>query len=115
MLQKKETKQTEAVTHKRKNITYKRKIRSVLKEKMGKKSKAWTLHQKYKQLISEKDGFLRLWSGDLKAETGSEITATQAQTLQTKYATIRTPVNTENSNHFNNMTRQQTTYQRTYE
>ena len=72
------------MTHKRKTITYKRKIRSVLKEEMGKKSKAWTLHQKCRQLISGKDGFLWLLSRDLKAEAGSEITAAKAQTLQTK-------------------------------
>jgi hypothetical protein len=51
-----------------------------------------------RQLINEKDAFLRLTGGDLKAETGSEITAAQAQTLQIKYATITlTTVNTDNS------------------
>jgi predicted GTPase len=55
---------------------------------MWKKRKAWTLHQRYRQLISEKDAFLWLSSGDLQAETGSEIIAAQAQTLKTKHATI---------------------------
>jgi len=80
---------------------------------MGKKSKARTLHQKYRQLISEKDAFLWLSSGDNKADTESETIAAQAQTLQTKYATIiLTTVNTENLNYFNNITKE-TTYQRT--
>jgi len=86
------------VTHKTKNITYKIKTRNVLKKKRGggKKSKAWTLHQKYRQFISEKGAFLWLSSGDLKAETGSEIIGAQAQALQTKYATtILTTVNTK--------------------
>ena len=38
-----------------------------------------------RQLISEEDTFLWLSQGDLKAETDSEIVATQEKALQTKY------------------------------
>ena len=38
-----------------------------------------------RQLINEEDTFLWLSKGDLKAETESEIVATQVQALQTKY------------------------------
>jgi hypothetical protein len=38
-----------------------------------------------RQIISEEDTFLWLLKGDLKAETESEIVATQEQALQTKY------------------------------
>ena len=37
------------------------------------------------QLISEEDTFLWLSKGDLKAETESEIIATQDQAIKTKY------------------------------
>ena len=35
-----------------------------------------------RQLISEEDTFPRLWKGDLKAETESEIVTAQDQALQ---------------------------------
>jgi hypothetical protein len=102
------------VTHKRKNIKHKR-LGVSLKKKLERKVKHGHYTRSTDSLLI-KDAFLWLPSGDLKAETGSEITAAQAQTLQIKYAMIIIIiiiVNTENSNYFNNMTRQQTTYQRT--
>jgi len=50
-----------------------------------KQGNAWTIHKKYRQLVSEEDTFLWLSKGDLKAETESEIVAAQHQALQTKY------------------------------
>jgi len=38
-----------------------------------------------RQLISEEDTFLWLSRGDLKGDTGREITAAQDQALQTEY------------------------------
>jgi len=38
-----------------------------------------------KQLISEEDTFVRLWRGDLKAETENKLIASQDQVLQIKY------------------------------
>jgi predicted nuclease with TOPRIM domain len=52
---------------------------------MEKQSKAWTVHYKYRQLVSEEDTFFWISMGDLKAETESEIVAVQDQALQTKY------------------------------
>ena len=46
------------------------------------------------QIDSEEDTFLLLSKGDLKAETGSEIVATQDQALQTKYYATKV-LNTE--------------------
>ena len=40
-------------------------------------------------IISEKDTFLWLSKGNLKAETESEIAAAQDQALQTKYYALR--------------------------
>ena len=64
-----------------------------------------------RQLISEKDTFLWLLKGDLKAETESEIVAAQDQALQTKYFAIKI-LNTETDSKCrlaNNLTRRQTT------
>ena len=41
------------------------------------------------QIISEEDAFFWLSKGDLKAETESEIMATQDQELQIKYYAIK--------------------------
>jgi hypothetical protein len=48
------------------------------------------MHEQYirnmdRQLIGEEDTFLWLSTGDLKAETESEIVAAQDQALNTKY------------------------------
>ena len=51
----------------------------------------------HRQLISEEDTLLWLSKGDLKAETESEIVATQDQALQTKYYTTKM-LNTETDN-----------------
>ena len=42
-----------------------------------KKSNAWAVILKYRQLISEEDMFLRLSKGDLKADAESEIVTAQ--------------------------------------
>jgi len=61
-----------------------------LAESLKKKWKNKVMHGQYvrnidRQLINEQDMFLWLLKGDLKAETESEIVATQDQVLQTKY------------------------------
>jgi hypothetical protein len=61
-----------------------------LREVLKKKWKNKVMHRQYirnmdRQLISEKDTFLWLSKGDLKAETESEIVAAQDQALYTKY------------------------------
>ena len=63
------------------------------KARLGESLKKWknkVMHVQYirnidRQLIGEKDTFLWLSKGDLKAETESEIVAAQDQALQTKY------------------------------
>jgi hypothetical protein len=61
-----------------------------LREVLKKKWKNKVMHGQYirnmeTQLISEEDTFLWLSKGDLRAETESEIVATQVQALHTKY------------------------------
>jgi hypothetical protein len=46
---------------------------------MGKRSNAWLVNYKYRQLIGEDDTFLWLSRGEMKAENESEITAAQNQ------------------------------------
>jgi hypothetical protein len=63
----------------------KARLEKVLKNKWKK-----VMHEQYirnidRQLISEEDTFLWLSTGDIKAETESEIVAAQDQTIQTKY------------------------------
>jgi Ni,Fe-hydrogenase III component G len=65
-----------------------------LKESLKKKWEDKVMHGQYirsidKQLISEEDTFLWLSKGDLKAETESEMVATQAQALKTKYCATK--------------------------
>jgi len=65
-----------------------------LEESVTKKWKNKVMHGQYirnidRQLISEEDTFLWLSKGDLKAETESEIVATQDQAVQTKYYTTK--------------------------
>ena len=65
-----------------------------------------------RRLISERDTFLWLSKGDLKAETESEIVAAQDQALQTKYyATkmLNAERERESADFDNNLTRQRTT------
>ena len=67
---------------------------SSLGESLKKEWKNTVMHGQYirnidRQLISEKDTFLWLSKGDLKAETESEIVAAQDQALQTKYYTTK--------------------------
>jgi hypothetical protein len=64
------------MTQRRKHTAHKGNIRRVLKEKMGKRSNAWPVYWKYRQLVCEEDILLCL-SRDLKAETGSGIIAAQ--------------------------------------
>jgi hypothetical protein len=61
-----------------------------LGEVLKKNWKNKVMHGQYirnidRQLISEEDTFLWLTMGDLKAETESEIVATQDQELETNY------------------------------
>jgi hypothetical protein len=46
---------------------------------MGKQSDARRLYRKYSEHINEKDTFLWLSTGDLKAETENELTAAQTK------------------------------------
>ena len=58
---------------------------------MEKQSNAWGQYIRSldRQLTSEEYTFLWLSRGDLKAETESEIVATQNQVLQTKYCATK--------------------------
>jgi hypothetical protein len=82
-----------------------------LGEVLKNKWKNKVLHGQYirnkdRQLIGEEDTFLWLSKGDLKAETESEIVATQDQAIQTKYYATKI-LNTKTDNkcrlcqHFN--------------
>ena len=67
-----------------------RSMKAKLAEVLKKKWESKVMHGQYirnmdRQLISEEDTFLWLSKGDLKAETESEIVATQDQALHTKY------------------------------
>jgi Ni,Fe-hydrogenase III component G len=73
-----------------------------LGEVLKNKWKNKVMHRQYirnidRQLISEKDTFLWLSRGDFKAETESEIVATQDQAIQTKYYATKI-LNTETDN-----------------
>jgi hypothetical protein len=67
-----------AVTQITKAYSIQNQDRRILK-KMGKQSNARTLYKKYREHIDDKDTCLWLSTGDLKAETESEITAVQTK------------------------------------
>ena len=65
-------------------------MKTKLAEVLKKKWESTVMHGEYirnmdRQLISEEDTFLWLSKGDLKAETESEIVASQDQALHMKY------------------------------
>jgi hypothetical protein len=68
-----------AVTQITKANSIQNQARRIFKKKLGKQSAARTLYKKYREPINEKDTFLWLAKGDLKAETESEIKAAQTK------------------------------------
>jgi hypothetical protein len=76
----------------------------------GKKWESQVKHGQYirhtdQQLVSEESASIWIWWKDLKAETESELVATQDQVLQTKYHATKI-LQTETEDNVSNKTRQ---------
>jgi len=79
-----------SVTQKGRHKPYKSKIRSVVKKWQNKVMNGQCVRCINTQLISEKDTFLWISRGNLKAETEDELVAVQEQVYQNKYYVTKT-------------------------